>query len=235
VIRSPTATLVASQVIPALRAAFKFGRAIDRVAKRLHPEILRALIFEGVNHLVLESKQKFEEVLLRLQKRLASQGVLFEFVVSQDAEHNAWLATVESLVNGSRRSTPISVATLDSPEYDELLKYYQTMQTIGPGPFQLTLEGKVDQQASNCEELSHKVLEFAKSGLTIQRYKGLGEMNPEQLWETTMDPERRTLLRVSVEDAVEADGIFSILMGDQVEPRRQFIEENALRVRNLDI
>ena len=79
------------------------------------------------------------------------------------------------------------------------------------------------------------MISFGKKGMYIQRYKGLGEMNPEQLWETTLDPDVRTLKKVNIEDLVESDGIFTILMGDQVEPRRNFIEENALRVKNLDV
>jgi DNA gyrase subunit B len=84
-------------------------------------------------------------------------------------------------------------------------------------------------------ELRHESLELAKEGITMSRFKGLGEMNPEELWDTTMDPAKRVLVRVEVEDAATADAIFSTLMGDQVEPRRDFIEQNAKDVRFLDV
>jgi DNA gyrase subunit B len=234
-IKADMGVLPNSQVVSALKAAFRYGRAIERVAKRLHPEILRGLIDSGVTPSTLESQEELDRVLRKIAIDLKPKNIVFEYTISKDSEHNAWFATVENTFNGSKRITPINVNTLDSPEYEELCKHYQAMQTIGKGPYTIKSEGKFEIEALHCEELSGKVLEIAKNGTTIQRYKGLGEMNPDQLWETTMDPTRRTLLKVSVDDAVEADGIFSVLMGDQVEPRRQFIEENALRVRNLDI
>ena len=125
---------------------------------------------------------------------------------------------------------------LASQEYKLLLQAYRQVEEIclGEKAF-ISSEGKEEATVSDRQELLQFFLDRAKKGQYIQRYKGLGEMNPEQLWETTMDPEKRVLLQVKVEDAVEADEIFTVLMGDQVEPRREFIENNALNVSNLDI
>jgi len=112
----------------------------------------------------------------------------------------------------------------------------QGLVYIAQPPLYRVKRGETEKYAYSDEEKERVLEEMGKDGnITIQRYKGLGEMNPEQLWQTTMNPETRTLLLVTLEDAAEAEHIFSILMGDAVEPRRKFIEENAKYVRNLDV
>ena len=103
------------------------------------------------------------------------------------------------------------------------------------GNFPLTIEGNENLEISTILSLFEYIIKRGKKGTTMQRYKGLGEMNPTQLWETTMNPDTRTILKVSLTDSMEADRVFHMLMGDKVEPRRNFIERHASEVRSLDI
>jgi len=119
-------------------------------------------------------------------------------------------------------------------EFQRAVELYKSFIQLSQPPF-IIKEGDSETEVASRDELLDHILTAARKDFQIQRYKGLGEMNPEQLWETTMDPEKRTLLQVRIDDAVETDEIFTVLMGDQVEPRRRFIEDNALDVKNLDI
>ena len=141
----------------------------------------------------------------------------------------SWL---ESKISGNKIS--INWEFLSSAEWQRLFQLYSEMAPLEKPPLIVKENGNTVAIDSR-EELLNYLLALGKKDLTMQRYKGLGEMNPEQLWETTMNPETRTLLKVSIDDAVQTDAIFTILMGDAVEPRRRFIEDNALNVRNLDI
>jgi DNA gyrase subunit B len=136
--------------------------------------------------------------------------------------------------NGIRKQTLVDKRLLESKGFEELQKIHKQLSKIGRPPFYV-VKGDISHEVVNLREAAQKIFDEAKKGYSLQRYKGLGEMNPSQLWETTMDPEKRSMLQVNIDDAVETDQIFSTLMGDDVVPRREFIEKNALRVSNLDI
>jgi DNA gyrase subunit B len=159
------------------------------------------------------------------------------------AELPGWSLTVAGGDNGDGATLQVtgpqpavfSPDLLKSPDYTQLFECHAEIAAAHRGPCTVLDGSGKEATARTLDELMRVVMDFAKEGATLQRYKGLGEMNPEQLWETTMNPETRTLLKVTMEDAVAADEMFTVLMGDAVEPRREFIEKNALDVVNLDI
>jgi len=163
------------------------------------------------------------------------EGVLdkagYKTELKEDEEHGLWEIETTT-ISGNAISIDYNFASY--VEFQKAVELFVELEDRLAPPF-VAGENGTSEEIATREALLDRVLTAAKKDLTIQRYKGLGEMNPEQLWETTMNPETRTLLQVRIDDAVETDEIFTVLMGDQVEPRRKFIEDNALDVRNLDI
>jgi len=160
---------------------------------------------------------------------LAEEG--YKTDLSTDEEHGLW--EIETTADtGIKVCLDWNLASY--VEFQKAVELYKALEDRLAAPFVVGENGS-SERIETREELLERVLAAAKKDLVIQRYKGLGEMNPEQLWETTMNPEKRTLLQVKVDDAVETDQIFTVLMGDAVEPRRRFIEDNALDVKNLDV
>ncbi len=177
-------------------------------------------------------KQLFKDKELLMELGRVVEEIGYEHSLQLDEEHGLYSLVVENKTSGNRVS--INWEFLSSAEWQRLFELYKEMVPITKPPLVVKENGNVVTVSSR-EELLNYLLALGKKDLSMQRYKGLGEMNPEQLWETTMNPETRTLLKVSIDDAVQTDAIFTILMGDAVEPRRRFIEDNALNVRNLDI
>jgi DNA gyrase subunit B len=164
----------------------------------------------------------------------SSEPLAFRADFDYDAEYNLYKATLRTQREGFARTTVLDNQFLTSPEMAELTRLSHQLNALGRAPYRLELDERAEVCADR-EELYQGIMALARKGVSIQRYKGLGEMNPEQLWETTMDAETRSMLRVTIDDAVAADEIFTVLMGDEVEPRRDFIVNNALAVTNLDI
>jgi len=154
--------------------------------------------------------------------------------VSFDSENDLYELIILGQDQGREFKIVFNAEFMDSIIMQKILEVYEPLRRIDHPPFQLT-SGTEMINAESKHDLLESVLKAAKKGLSIQRYKGLGEMNPQQLWETTMDPEHRVLLQVRAENLYESDELFTKLMGDEVEPRRKFIQDNALKVQNIDI
>jgi len=190
--------------------------------------LIKVLLENGIeNRESLATRTKMEKIQKEL-KALVSSSEL-----KRNEEHGVFELIIDFRINGMNIQTKVDIALIGSVEYRNLVKIEKDLQLIKP-PFEI-LNSKETVTVENESKLLDHLYKHGKKGITIQRYKGLGEMAPKQLWETTMDPEIRYMFKVSIQDAVEADKVFTILMGDEVEPRKKFIQDNAMEAQNLDI
>jgi DNA gyrase subunit B len=223
-----------------VRKVNRFERILNAVErKRKNRHLVEAVAWtESFQPETLRSEADLDRVLGQMDERLkltAPDLLPMVYELGDDPEHGGFQVIATSRANGNGTKTIIDATLLLSPELEELRRLARELGVIGAPPFRLHAGDDEGEQAPTLADAVSKLMAHARQGLEVKRFKGLGEMNPGQLWQTTMDPEVRVLLQVKIEDAYEADEIFSTLMGDEVEPRRRFIEANALDVRNLDV
>jgi DNA gyrase subunit B len=242
---------------PLLRLADRlrvFRRAMGKIDRRADARIVTAVLRAGgLGKNEIRDRKKVEAAIPLIRERLEKKYPdIFPLTidVSWESEHGAARISVAPRPGSAARPTMIDWNLVESAEYEELYAIEQDVRSLGPTPYfvrdvgkkpegdeEAAAEGpaKGETEVEDADALWEFMEARGKKGIQLQRYKGLGEMNAEQLWETTLDPNARVMLQVRLDDAVQTDQIFSILMGDQVEPRREFIEDNALNVKNLDI
>ena len=203
---------------------------IRRLAARYDVSLLRAM--HELGRLFLEDKDKTEKYAAALKDLMPLDNVNFE--VKHNEGSNKYFIEINQFIHGNLQISKLDEEFLLSGEYRQIIKSAElTKNLIGEGGE--ISRGEKSQEVSNFHDALTWLMNEAKRNLNIQRYKGLGEMNPDQLWETTMDPKVRRLLKVTIEDTTAVEETFTRLMGDDVAPRREFIESNALAASNLDI
>lgn len=203
---------------------------IRRIARLYDESVLCAI--QDVGEVDLSTEASTNEVAEKLRPILGAIGS--EVIVAYNEEESAYRLEVNKFVHGNLQSCIIDAEFVSSGDYRQINNMYKMLDgLLGPGA--IIKRGEKEQNVSTFKEALDWLLGEARHNLNVQRYKGLGEMNPDQLWETTMDPKARRLLKVQIDDVLAADEIFSTLMGDNVEPRRAFIEDNALNVGALDV
>ncbi len=209
-----------------------------RLSQRMDARVLRHL-FEagGLDQRDMRNRAMLEERLAAMARHFeahAREDESLKWAIQEDAEKDALAVQFQRRDHGRIVISRLDVDLVGTAEFAEAVKLCKNaMKYVGEGAF--IADGDKRWEVSHFDDIAAIIEREGRRGMTIQRYKGLGEMDPEQLWETTMDPERRTLLQVTLEDVVNADETFATLMGDAVEPRRRFIQDNALKVRNLDV
>jgi DNA gyrase subunit B len=200
------------------------------LSSRYDESIVRAI--HDLGELNLGDQNATQQYADQLESIMSANNIKFE-VKRHETSQNFFIE-MNQFVHGNLQSSVIDEEFLLSGEYRQIIKSSNLLKNlIGDGA--VITRGEKSKPVANFTQALTWLIGEAKNTLNIQRYKGLGEMNPEQLWETTMDPTVRRLLQVTIEDFTELEATFERLMGDQVEPRRQFIEENALGANNLDI
>jgi DNA gyrase subunit B len=208
----------------------KFDKIKSKFIKRgFSPELIRALSVRMDLELSKFSEKEYVESIL---KELQEMNVLdgYQAEIAYNTEFERYILVLKKDMDVLKINTDF----VTSPEFKELRRLAFFVRELGSYPFKIKVEDETFEFES-VKDLVSFIEAKGKKGIYLQRYKGLGEMNPSQLWETTVDPKTRTLYRVTIDDAEEADNIFTLLMGDVVAPRREFIEANALNVTNLDI
>jgi DNA gyrase subunit B len=203
---------------------------IDRMSRLIDPAVLQALLINP--EIDLTNETSAAQSARGLNTALRAQDIAVE--PKYDEKNERYLLTIRRTQHGNLHHTSLDMDFLHSGDYEQIKKTALVLQgLLSEGAY--VKRGEQQHPIHDVKGALNWLLDEVKKGLGIQRYKGLGEMNPGQLWETTMDPKVRRLLRAQIEDAISADEIFTTLMGDLVEPRRAFIESNALGVRNLDV
>jgi DNA gyrase subunit B len=234
-------TLTGEPLLNLLSRLRKFRHALAKLERRGDHRVLAALVRSSLlDQKTLRDRKKLEEAgdAVRAAVEARYPEILpISIAYEDDPSHGAGRMIVKSRAGAAVRQTTVDYELIDTAEYQDLLSIEQDVRSIGPAPYMAgESEAALTQELADADALWDYVDQRGRKGLSnIQRFKGLGEMNPVQLWETTMNPDARVLRQVTIQDAVETDQLFSVLMGDQVEPRRLFIEQNALSVKNLDI
>ncbi len=232
------AWLTGDRLTATLKKLVQFEKNLDTFRrKRIDTLALRAVLQDRtIDKATFKDEEKVKSLAAFLEESVRKERpkTVIDWAIDKDEEHGAYRLRFDSTWDGIHSSILFDENFVTAPEFRELQSRSPAVLGLD-GPVYRIREKGDEREFADTGALVQYVLDLAKKGLSIQRYKGLGEMNPHQLWETTMTPEKRTLLQVSIEDSIKADEIFTILMGDAVEPRRAFIQRHALEVRNLDI